>query len=827
MTHSPLTEAPVIKALRDFDTKSGSALERALFNHRGIVLILCVLITLMLGWQATRLQINASFEKTIPSHHPYIENFLRYQNDLTGLGNAVRIAVVNPKGSIYDEKYLEVLRHLNDEIFLIPGVNRVQMKSLWTPTTRWVGVTEEGLDGGPVIPENYDGSTKSLQQLRANIARSGEVGQLVALDGKSSVIYMPLLVKDSQGRPLDYAALSRQLETLRGKYEAQGVTIHITGFAKIVGDLIDGVRAVLLFFGVAVLIAAAAVFWYTRCYRSTALVVLASLIAVVWQLGLLPALGYTIDPYSMLVPFLVFAIGMSHGAQKMNGIMQDVGRGTHKLIAARYTFRRLFVAGLTALLADAVGFAVLLVIDIQVIRELAIAASIGVAALIFTNLILLPIMLSYTGVSAKAAARSLRAEQEASSRPLWRFFDLFTQRKWAKVAVAVSVLLGIAGFAVSTQLKIGDLDPGAPELRPDSRYNRDVGFMNSAYGASSDVLAVMVKTPDGACSQYDTLNKVDALEWELRQLDGVESTNSLALLSRRVLTGLNEGNPKWYEFLHNQDMLNTIAASAPRDLYSESCGLLTINAYLRDHKADTLARVVSHVEQFARDNDSADVQFLLAAGSAGIEVATNIVVKNSWRLMLFVVYGVVVVLCFIAFRSWRAVVVAVLPLLLTSLLAEALMVAFGIGVKVATLPVIALGVGIGVDYALYILSVTLTRMRQGASLSEAYHSALLFTGKVVMLTGVTLAIGVITWIASPIKFQADMGLLLAFMFLWNMLGALILLPALAHFLLKPSVSMATAAGAEHRTDDTKDDTALGGDAELTDSLHIRMPILNQ
>ena len=150
------------------------------------------------------------------------------------------------------------------------------------------------------------------------------------------------------------------------------------------------------------------------------------------------------------------------------------------------------------------------------------------------------------------------------------------------------------------------------------------------------------------------------------------------------------------------------------------------------------------------------------------------------------VYAAVVLLCFVTFRSWRAVVVAVLPLVLTSILAEALMVGLGMGVKVATLPVIALGVGIGVDYALYILSVTLAQLRAGSSLSEAYYRALLFTGKVVMLTGVTLGIGVVTWVASPIKFQADMGLLLAFMFLWNMLGALVLLPALAHFLLKPA-----------------------------------------
>ncbi len=776
--------------LNQFDRASGSPIERLLFNHRLLVMLACALVTILLGWQTTRLSINASFEKTIPTHHPYIQNYLAHQAELTGLGNAVRIAVDNPRGSIYDAAYLDTLRKLSEEVFLLPGVARNQMKSLWTPGTRWVGVTEDGLEGGPVIPDGYDGGAASLAQLRANVARSGEIGQLVAFSASSSVIYAPLLVRDGDGKALDYGAFAQRLEALRAKYEQQGIRLHITGFAKLVGDLIDGVRAVLLFFAIAVAIATAMVYWYTRCARSTGLVVLASLVAVLWQLGMLPMLGYALDPYSILVPFLVFAIGMSHGAQKMNGIMQDVGRGMHKLVAARFTFRRLFLAGLTALLADAVGFAVLSTIDIDVIRELAVAASLGVGMLIITNLILLPILLSYTGVSASAAARSLRTEAadadgQARHR-LWAFLDRFTGRRWALGAVAVALLLAAGGYALSTRLKIGDLDPGAPELRADSRYNRDVAALSAAYGASSDVLAVMVKTPDGQCAQYDTLNKIDALEWQLRQIDGVDSTNSLALLNRRVLAGLNEGNPKWYEFLPNQDMLNTVTAGAPRGLYNDSCGLLTVYAYLRDHKADTLARVVAHVEAFAAANNSKDVQFLLAAGSAGIEAATNIVVHEAWRRMLFMVYAAVIVLCFITFRSWRAVLVAVLPLMLTSVLAEALMVVFGMGVKVATLPVIALGVGIGVDYALYILSITLTQLRQGASLSTAYYRALLFTGKVVMLTGVTLAIGVITWVASPIKFQADMGLLLGFMFLWNMLGALILVPALSHFLLKPA-----------------------------------------
>ena len=774
-------------AFDDFDPRSGSVLERALFNHRLWVLLLCLATTLVLGWQSSRVELNASFEKMIPTHHPYIANYLEHQQELSGLGNALRVAVVNKRGEIYDADYLKTLQALSDKIYLLPGVDRAYMKSLWTPATRWVAVTEAGLEGGPVIPDNYDGGVASLAALRRNVQLSNEIGQLVAFDQASSIIQVPLLQRTPDGRPLDYTQLSQQLESLRNQYQSDNIDIRITGFAKKVGDLIAGLRQILIFFAVAILITTVVLYWYTRCIRSTLLVVFCSLVAVVWQLGLLPLLDYQLDPYSVLVPFLVFAIGMSHGAQKMNGIMQDIGRGMHRVVAARFTFRRLFLAGLTALLCDAVGFAVLMIIKIQVIQDLAMIASIGVAVLIFTNLILLPILLSFIGVSPAAALRSLKSEHVAQSggekHAVWRFLDLFTQRKWATVGIAVAAVLAIGGYKVSEHLKIGDLDPGAPELRADSRYNQDNAFMTGHYGASSDVFAIMVKTPVGACSDYDTLRRVDNLDWQLRGLEGVDSTNSLALLNRRVLVGLSEGNPKWYELLNNQATLNMVTAGAPRGLYNEDCSLLTVYAYLSDHKADTLGRVVDTVERFARDNDSDQARFLLAAGNAGIEAATNIVVKQASREMLWWVYGAVILLCLATFRSWRAVLCAVLPLMLTSVLCEALMVALGIGVKVATLPVIALGVGIGVDYALYMMSIVLARLRLGESLSQAYYHALLFTGKVVMLTGVTLAIGVGTWVLSPIKFQADMGILLAFMFVLNMAGALILLPALAYFLL--------------------------------------------
>jgi len=812
MTNEDAGSMPVVRDPAGFDHASGSALERAIFNHRRLTVALCLAASLVLAWFALRVSLNASFEKMLPTGHPYIRNYLLHKNDLRGMGNTLRVVVENPQGDVFDPKYLDTLKRINDELFLTPGVERAWVKSLWMPSVRWTEVTEEGFQGGQVMPDGFDGSAESVQRLRLNATRAGLVGSLVANNFKSSAIVLPLLERLPDGTALDYWQLSKSVEAIRAKYERSAdVKIHVIGFAKIVGDLLTGLRQVMLYFAIAALIAAVLLYGYTRCVRSTLLVLACSLVAVLWQVGLVAALGLELDPYSMLVPFLVFAIGVSHGAQKMNGIMQDVGRGTHRLVAARYTFRRLFLAGVTALLADAVGFAVLVLIPIPVIRELALTASIGVAVLVVTNLLLLPVLLSFVGVSPAAAQRSLkveRAQAQGTEGGFWHWLERFAERRaWAVGTIVGAALLAAGGFLVSERLQVGDLDPGAPELRKHSRYNLDDAFVAQHYSLSSDVFAVIVKTPKEGCLKYETLTHVDRLAWELQQLPQVRATIGLQDVVRQITAGSFEGNPKWVTISRNQDVLNYGAQQATvnnPELFNTECSVMPLVAYLSDHKAATLEAVLSTVETFSAEHptDPAKIQVLPAAGPAGIEAATNIVVKQANRTMLLYVYAAVIALCFVTFRSWRAVLVAVIPLAITSILCEALMVALGIGVKVATLPVIALGVGIGVDYALYLLSVQLAGQRRGLPLARAYREALMFTGRVVALVGVTLAAGVVTWAFSPIKFQADMGILLTFMFVWNMVGALMLIPALSHFLLadgrrgSPDLDAELSAGPE-------------------------------
>ena len=295
----------------------------------------------------------------------------------------------------------------------------------------------------------------------------------------------------------------------------------------------------------------------------------------------------------------------------------------------------------------------------------------------------------------------------------------------------------------------------------------------------------MVSTPPEMCSAYETMEAIDQLEWRMANLSGVQSAESLETVAKQVIMGNNEGSLKWQALSRNQDNLNTAISRAPEGMFNAACSLAPVMVFLNDHKAETLKRVTAEVEAFAEEYNNENLQFKLAAGNAGIEAATNVVIEKSQIKMLITVYVVVILMCLATFRSIPAVLCIIIPLALTSVLANALMAFLGIGVKVATLPVIALGVGIGVDYGIYIYSRLETYLRQGLPLQDAYYETLKTTGKAVTFTCFTLAIGVATWIFSDFKFQADMGILLTFMFLWNMFGALWLLPALARFLVRP------------------------------------------
>ena len=754
--------------------------ESFLFRNRAWVVSIFILLTVFLGYQASQLKMDAAFIKNIPLNHSYMQTYLKHQKDFGG-ANSIMVAVEDTSGNIFNPNFFDTLKNVHDQLFFIPGVDRSQVKSLFSPSTRFTEVVEDGFAGGPVIPADFTTTEAGLNTVRDNIEKAGIVGRLIANDYSAAMVSAQLMDFDPQtGKPLDTIAFAAQLEKeLRGKYETDKVKIHIIGFAKMAGDVADGAKGVLLFFVIAILITAVMVYLFSKSLILTLLPLVCSLTAVIWQLGLLTVIGFGLDPMSILVPFLVFAIGVSHGVQMINAVRRRVIDGQTTKAASASAFRSLLVPGGVALLSDTVGFITLLSIDIGIIRELAISASLGVGVIIFTNLILLPLVISFTELNVSSKCEPTADEVRAEA--VWRYLAKFATPKYAVVVIVATIALYFAGLQQANQMKIGDLQGGAPALHQDSRYNLDTFFITDHFSITTDVMTVIVEASPEACTYHDVLTQIDEFEWLVRNTPGVESTVSLASVAKKVNAGFNEGNPRWEVLPRTTASLVQAIGQIPTTsgLLNGDCSVMPVYLFMQDHKAETIETVVAKVKAVAAKMDNDKLQFKLASGPVGVMAATNEAVAEAQLPMMIYVYGAVFVLCLISFKSFKATVAVIIPLYVVSTLAQALMTQLNIGLAVSTLPVIALGVGIGVDYGIYILSTMSSKLSNGMPVQQAYYEALVERGSAVIFTGLTLAIGVSTWFFSALKFQMAMGILLTFMFVVNMLGAIIILPALA------------------------------------------------
>ena len=759
-------------------------IENFIFGLRPLIVGIFVIITLIMGYGLTNLHVDAGFSKHLPLQHEYMQTFMEYRNEFGG-ANRVLVALRARDGNMFSAEFFNALKQATDEVFFLDGVDRSRVSSLFTPNVRFTEVVEDGIAGGNVVPADFQPTAEGLDQVRKNILKSGIVGRLVANDFSAAIISAELIEFDPQtGKKVDVIEVGHQLESLRGKIENDQIEVNIIGYAKVISDIADGAKRVVLFFVFAFFISGLLVYLFTRSHRVTAMALICSLIAVIWQLGLLTYLGFGIDPMGILVPFLIFAIAVSHGVQMITANRAAVFNGDDGLTAARSSFRSLLVPGGVALISDTIGFITIMLIDIEVIQQMAITASLGVATIIFTNLMLLPILLSYIGFP-KDYKQRLRESIEKMDR-FWMRVSR-TAKPWPAAALIIFATgLMIFGAIRGSEIKIGDLHQGVPELRPTSRYNTDSKTITEHFSIGVDMLNVIVETVDDGCIDYEVMENIDNFAWQMTNTTGVQSVIGLPGIAKVINAGWSEGALKWRVLPRNRQVLVEAVQYIPTSsgLLNSDCSVMPVMIFTADHKAETISHVVDTIKSYQAENGTEKVKFRLATGNVGVMAATNEEVSAAQFPILIYVFSAIIILCLLTFRSLRATLAITLPLGLVSLLAYALMTQLEIGLKVSTLPVVALGVGVGVDYGIYIYSRFQSHLDEGLTIYQAYHETLKVTGSGVLVTGITLAIGTATWIFSPLQFQADMGILLTFMFLLNMLGALLLLPALASWLLR-------------------------------------------
>jgi predicted RND superfamily exporter protein len=758
-----------------------------IFHWRKPLLVLFLLITVALGYSASQLRVQAGFTKMIPLRHEYMQTFVEYQKDFGG-ANKILIAVKQKDGEIFQPAFMDTLRKVTDEVFYVKGVERSSVTSLFTNNVRYNEVVEDGFRGGNLVSSDYGGTPEQLAKVKENTLKSDWVGRIVSNDMTAAMVVATLQDTDPDtGKRLDLQDVAAKLEQIRAKYERGPVTLHIIGFAKSIGDIAAGAAGVLVFFGIAFVVTALLLYWYSGSLKLSACALVCAMVPVVWLLGLLPIMGLGLDPMSILVPFLIFSIGVSHAVQMTNAWKLETLRGADGVTASRNSFQKLFVPGAMALLANALGFIVIAFIEIEMVRELAITATVGVSVMIVTNKMLLPILLSYLRFSPGEAQR--HAGKETGGDKLWEMIGPLATRKGGVLTLLLGGALLAGGLWKARELQIGDLGKGVPELRADSRYNRDVQVITSHFAIGVDLLQIVAeaKGQESPCVQRPVMEKMEQLEFTLNQEPGVATVRGLSGFVKQVTQAYAETFIKWRVLPEETPQIAQGVGFATRlgnELMNSSCTAMPVSVFTTDHQAGTIHRIVDVVKQFKAEHDTPELTFRLAGGNVGVMAATNEAVEEADKWVNLALFASVTLLCLITFRSLRITLCIILPLALVTILCNALMAVLGIGVKVNTLPVVALGVGVGVDYGIYLFeSMKHEAHERGHSLRESFVAALRQRGTASVFTAVTMTISVATWAFSTLKFQADMGILLAFMFLVNMVGAILLLPGLAALLV--------------------------------------------
>ena len=687
-----------------------------------------------------------------------------------------------------------------------------------------------------------------------------EPGKMDRWFGKTTVVSA-----NEDGVPITVEVSNRDLDIVEMENEnySETVSVHIIGFAKIIGDVTDATLEVVGFFLLTLLMTFVLLWGYTSSLKLAFLPLACSIVAVIWEFGLLTTAGYGLDPFAILVPFLVLSVSVSHGVQYVNAWVDEIAAGKNSYDASLETFRRLAIPGTTALITDVAGFATIYLIPIDIIREMSLNAAFGVASIIITNKVMMPIWLTYVSIGDVDKFQAKQAKKEALLAGLFRFLAKITRRGPAIVTLLICAVLLAFSLYKYPDLQVGDAQKGVPELRPDSRYNQDSAAIVENFDLGVDILKVVAETDPEACRFYHTMEQVDRFLWQMQNTDGVQTALGLPTYMKLVYSGFNEGHINARILPRNPNAMALLLSQFPSStgLLNSDCSAMAMFVFTEDHKAGTIKHIVNEVEafnaqnaeRFANDHPGTDltvceektqlirqagqtaldlklrndrlvaldanseeaqrlkaeadtlqtklrdqreqisaidspcpVNFALATGNVGVMAATNEVVEEQELQVVFWVYVVVILFLWLSFRTLAGVICVVAPLSLASIMAYAVMAMTDIGLKVATLPVVALAVGIGVDYGIYVYATLVDGIERGLSLEEAMFETLNKTGKAVLFTGVALGVGVGTWLFSALQFQADMGLLLVFMFTANMFGAILVLPALARFLTKRS-----------------------------------------
>ena len=773
-------------------------------EKRGLVLIIMGLITLFFAFNMLNLKVYTKFSDLLPQGHKYIKTYNQIRAKFGGANTVTMIFQVR-KGDIFNPATLKKIREITDELYYIPAVDRFKITSLAVNTVVDMKLVSGGYDFVPLMFPNVPKTQEEVQALREQVYASVFYGGLVWFDSKKT-----LITADFFDDEIDYSVVFKELMRIQKKYEDDNHILSMAGEPLHLGYINSYVGTIMTIMAITLVVMLSLFLFYFRSIRGMVLPVFMAVISGIWGIGFMVLLGYSLDPLVMVFPFLVAAMAACHSVQVIKRYIEECGITKDVKASCKRVIEELFVPGFVSIITDATGIMLIALTPIKIMQMITIVCTFWSIVTVLIVMGLLPAILSYLSFPHKSI---VRAEKKSN-------LDFGLMRLGAWIArwgcwpvLAVFLLLFIFGTYYARTIQVGDAVPGSSLLWPWHRFNRDGFRISFAMPILSPLLVVMegekyrdlVSCPGKPYMMCgDNFQEMERFERYMKETPG-----RLVMFTRSVISTFSgagwlahEGDPNWYFFPTNdRETIYSlrrvtemgVPGAADRFFDAGEDTAANIIIYCRDKTTPTIKTVMGRINEYMDKHSqlAPPTRYKLCGGEFGVQAAINEIIEEyqyttaTWALILIFAF------CCIFYKSFMAGIILILPLIVSNAIAFAMMatgffwaIPTPITITTSTLPVTSVGIGLGVDFGVYLLSRIKDEYGVFHDLNKAIENAMLTTGKAVVYLSTTLTVGIFFWVISPLMFQAMMGLFLAIVLFLNMVGALLLVPSFV-VLLKP------------------------------------------
>jgi predicted RND superfamily exporter protein len=775
------------------------------FKLRHSIIIL-LLITIGTGFFiykiGTGLKIYTDFFQLYPPKHPYIQLYKEYRK-MFGTANVLTMILEVKEGDIYTIDTIHKVDRLTKAMLKIEGVNPLQLSSITHPKIKDINIGSFGVKVQPLVFPALPRSDEDLKRLKTKIySNEGIRGVILSLDDKAVLINAGFW---EEGVDLNH--LYDEMIKLKALEEDDQHRIYLTGYPMLyswIAHYSNNFKWVFISTGLVMLLLLT---FYFRTLIGVVIPMISGILSAIWGLGFACVMGYNIDPLVLVVPMLLSARALSHSVQCLERFHEDYVLYGEKKKAIIHSYTYLYKPAILSIITDGVGVLTIAICTIPIMQKLAFVSSFWIISIYISVVTLNPILVSLLpaprqkklgGEPGQLTIDRLEDIKGISQRPGDRIymtichgFIYMTQswRKWGVVALIVCI--GLLGGYYSSKLKVGDTSAGKAILYADHPYNIAAEKLNRDFIGASQMIVIAEGKEKGAMKEADSLRLLEDLQLYAQSLDNVGGTVTITDVVKRIFRMFHEGDPKWgmlpEEPSHLSQTFFLLGSSmAPgemdRFISTPDYTHATMTMFFREYNNKILTETIGSLKGYIEEHPNDEMNFRLAGGILGILAAVNEEVEWSYWINMALIFSVTYLLCTLTYRSFLCGMILIIPLAISQLLSDTFMYFYGIDLNINSLPVAAIGVGVGVDYGIYILSRLSEEYQKQGSLEGSIYSTITTTGKAVLFTATTLVAGVFLWMFSIIKFQAEMGMLLAFLMVLNMLGAIIFIPVMVSIL---------------------------------------------